>query len=89
MKRKRIRGRYNEDPIERAEMRWRAIDNREVEQLMSEGLSYQEALLYAATTMDGVREKEDGEVLGTQTYCDTLHPKSFRERFGRRGGEKE
>ena len=68
---------------ERSEMRLRSIDPKAVKKIMREhGCSWEEALLVAATEMEGVRE-EDGEVWGTQTYCDELDPGGFMGRFGR------
>ena len=73
--------------LKRSKMRLRAIDPEVVRQLMEEGLSYSEALLVAATEMNGTTEDEEGNVWGTQTYCDALNPRGFRRRFG--GRERE
>jgi len=82
-----MKRRARHDTIGEAEMRFNAIDPEIVKQLMEDGLSYPEALRIAATEMNGTTEDEEGNVWGTQTYCDALNPKKFRRRF--RGRERE
>jgi len=77
-----MRRKYRKDPIETARERLSAVDSEVIESLVNEGYSYQEAVQIAVTEMWGVREI-DGEVWGTQTYCDVLHPQGFERRFGR------
>ena len=54
-------------------------DPDEIEGLLEEGYSEEEAIRVLSTTMDGANETPTGEINSTQTVCDELHYKETIE----------
>jgi hypothetical protein len=50
-------------------------DPGEIQELLDEGYSGEEAVRVLSTTMDGASETPTGEIRSTQTICDELHYK--------------
>jgi hypothetical protein len=50
-------------------------DSDEIQDLLKEGYSEEDAIRMLSTTMDGASETPTGEIRSTQTICDGLHYK--------------
>jgi len=64
-------------------------DSREVEKLMEEGYSYNEAVRIAASEMDGAYQGPEGNINSTQTGCNHLrYDEGLPDSKGAKEGEE-
>jgi len=69
-------------------------DPNEIQDLLDEGYSEEEAVRVLSTTMDGASETPEGTIRSTQTDCDHLHyketlPEPKEVKMARKRGESQ